>query len=258
MSMWNYDIRRLETYRRHNPDLEIDIRRIGPFLALKFPGVGYFNRAIGPVGAFQENEDCLLDYYDKGQISFRLSLTGDPDERPALIHAGFRVADEEEYYVRETAVVDVAQYPSWTFAPVNEGEAREFFEMYLQYFAGPNCWFELALDNMQHLIDMSGLHCSWVLYRGRRVGFGMWHWQGSTACLCAGGILSPHRRNSGHQAILLQRLMTSRRYGCSHAVAVAKAASESAANLQTCGFRLLWRDEALQWVGSLKRAKLVI
>ncbi|MEX0326603.1 MAG: hypothetical protein AB3N33_11010 [Puniceicoccaceae bacterium] len=258
LSMWNFDVRRLEIYRWHNPSLLIDIQRIGPFLALKFEGVGYFNRAIGPAEAFTAYEDQLLGYYGRGDISFRLSLTGDPEDRPSLLHPGFRVADIEEYYVRPTSRVDMSRLGAWSFEPVPVMEMREFFKMYLQYVAGPNCFFDEALNNMEHLADMSGLHCRWVHYHGRRVGFGMWHWQGSNACLCGGGVLSPHRRNIGHQAILLERLRASRGYGCSQAVAVAKAGSEAAQNLQEAGFQRIWSDEALQWVGSLKRAKLVI
>ncbi|MEX0331379.1 MAG: hypothetical protein AB3N64_08160 [Puniceicoccaceae bacterium] len=258
LSMWNFDVRRLEIYRWHNPSLGIDIQRIGPFLALKFKGVGYFNRAIGPAAEFATYEDQLLEYYGQGEISFRLSLTGDTEDRPSMLHPGFRVADIEEYYARPTAGVDLSRFGAWSFEQVPEMEMRQFFQMYLQYFAGPNCYFEEALDNMEHLANMSGLHCRWVNYHGRRVGFGMWHWQGSDACLCGGGVLSPHRRNAGHQAILLERLRASRGYGCSHAVAVAKAGSEVAQNLKDTGFHLVWSDEALQWVGSLKRAKLVI
>jgi hypothetical protein len=258
LSMWNFDLRRLEIYRWHNPGLNIDIQSIGSFLALRFDGVGYFNRAIGPACDFEHYEDELLEFYDRGSISFRLSLTGDESDRPESFHPGFRVADIEEYYIRPTSRVDSSHLREWAFQPVVRSEAREFFEMYLQFFAGPNCYFETALDNMQHLLDMSGLHCSWVLHRGRTVGFGMWHWQGSHACLCGGGILSPHRRNMGHQAILLERLRASRQFGCSHGVGVAKAGSETARNLVDAGFRSFWRDNAVQWVGSLKRAKLVI
>ena len=258
LSMWNFDVRRLEIYRWHNPSLGIAIRQIGPFLALKFEGVGYFNRVIGPASAFSLYEDELLSFYDHGEISFRLSLTGDEEERPPVFHPGFRVADIEEYYVRPTSRVDQSRYGEWSFDQVPEMEMRQFFKMYLQYFAGPNCYFEEALDNMEHLGNMSGLHCRWVNYHGRRVGFGMWHWQGWNACLCGGGILSPLRRNAGHQAILLERLRASRGFGCSQAVAVAKAGSELARNLEHTGFRRIWSDEALQWVGSLNRAKLVI
>ena len=258
LSMWNFDVRRLEIYRWHNPSLGIDIQRIGPFLALKFEEVGYFNRAIGPAAEVSAYADQLLEFYGRGDISFRLSLTGDPDDRPLVMHPGFRVADVEDYYARPTARVDLSRYGEWSFEPVPEMEIRAFFQMYLQFFAGPNCYFEEALDNMQHLGDMSGLHCRWVHFHGRRVGFGMWHWQGSNACLCGGGILSPHRRNTGHQAVLLERIRASRGYGCSQAVTVAKAHSDTARNLEATGFRRIWSDEALQWVGSLKRAKLVI
>ena len=257
-SMWNFDLRRLEIYRRHNPHLAIDIQRIGPFLAMKFPEVGYFNRAIGPAEHFHYHEDELLEFYDRGDISFRLSLTGDPSERPVHLHPGFRVAAIEEYYLRSTAGADPNKYRGWTFEKVAPNDFRRFFELYLQHFAGPTCIIEQAVENMQHLGDMSGLHCSWVHYHGRLVGFGMWHWQGSNACMCGGGILSPHRRNEGHQAILEERMRASRGFGCSQAVSVARSGSEAAKNLQDCGFRLFWQDEALQWVGSLKRAKLVI
>jgi hypothetical protein len=258
LCMWNFDIRRLEIYRYYNAGLAIDIQRIGPFLALRFDGVGYFNRAIGPGSEFEAHENELLEFYDRGNISFRLSLTGDKADRPDCFHPGFRVADIEEYYSLPTSRYDLSPFYGWSFEPVAQGESRDFFEMYLQYFAGPNCLFEEALDNMQHLMDMSGLHCSWVRYHGRTVGFGMWHWQGSNACFCGGGVLSPHRRSTGHKAILMERLRASRQFGCSQAVGVAKAGSEPAQNLADAGFRLSWRDEGIQWVGSLKRAKLVI
>lgn len=258
LSMWNFDLRRLDVYRLFHPELGIDSKRIGPFLALKYEGVGYFNRAIGPADAFSYYENELLEFYDRGQISFRLSLTGDSGTRPEPSNSGFRLSDIEEYYTRPTSSIRLNPHKGWTFRKVQPGEYETFHRMYLQSFASPNCNYAEALDNLEHLSEISGLHFIWALYHDRPVGYGMWHWQGSNACLCGGGILSPTQRNEGHQALLLHRIMEARQYGCSQAVAVAKQQSELAENLKASGFRLLWRDEGLQWVGSLKRAKVVI
>jgi hypothetical protein len=247
MVMWRYDVERLEIYRRHHPRLAIDVRRIGPFLALKFEGVGYFNRAVGPAAALNRYAGALVEFYAGGGLPFRLSLTGPAWQDREGRASAFTEAGVEEYFVREVAADGQVREDGWSMAQLSPSDVFPFFSMYLKSFAGPDCRVREAMANMIHLPEMAGLHCFWAVKDGRRVGLGMMHVQGTTALFCAGAIAEGYRGRGGHLALLRHRLHLAGLCGCRRVVAVAKPGSNSASNLLKAGFRVMWRDEAMLW-----------
>ncbi len=248
--MWRYDAERLEIYRRHHPGLAIEVRRIGPYRALKFEDVGYFNRAIGPAAALARHAEALVEFYRGGTLPFRLSLTGPASGGRDGLASSFMPAGAEEYFVREVGHEGQPGEDGWSMEKLSPRDALPFFSMYLENFAGPDCRVREALANMVHLPEMAGLHCFWALKDGRRAGLGMMHVQGTTAVFCAGAIAAVHRGRGGHLALLRHRLHQAGLCGCRRVVAVAKPGGDSASNLLKAGFRVMWRDDALLWVRS--------
>jgi hypothetical protein len=250
MAMWRYDVERLEIYHRHDPRLPIEVRRIGPSLALKFEGVGYFNRAIGPAAALDRYAEELVEFYAGGGLPFRLSLTGPASQDREVPASAFTVSGAEEYFVREVTSDDRVREDGWSMEKLSPQDAHPFFSMYLKNFAGPDCRVREAMANMIHLPEMAGLHCFWALMDGQRVGLGMMHVQGTTALFCAAAIAEGYRGRGGHLALLRHRLHLAGLCGCRRVVAVAKPGSDSARNLLKTGFRVMWKDEALLWRGA--------
>lgn len=250
MAMWRYDEERLEIYRRHNPALSIEVRRIGPYRALKFEDVGYFNRAIGPAAALERHGEALVEFYRGGSLPFRLSLTGPASADRAGMASSFKVAGTEEYFAREVSPDGFTAEDGWSIEKLSPRDSLPFFALYLENFAGPDCRVREALANMVRLPEMTGLHCFWARKDGRRAGLGMMHVQGRTAVFCAGAIAGDYRGQGGHLALLRHRLHQAGLCGCRRVVAVAKPGSGSARNLIKTGFRPIWKDEALLWHGS--------
>lgn len=248
--MWRYDEERLGIYCRHHPGLGIEVRRIGPYRALKFEGVRYFNRAIGPAAALERHAEALVEFYRGGRLPFRLSLTGPALEIREGLSSLFTAAEAEEYFVREVEPGCLTREDEWSIERLSPRDTLAFFTMYLENFAGPDCRFQEALANMSRLPEMAGLHCFWARVDGRRAGLGMMHVQGTTAVFCAGAIAPSYRGRGGHQALLRQRLHQAGLCGCRRVVAVARSGSDSARNLIKAGFRRIWRDEAWLWSGS--------
>ncbi|MDG2124350.1 MAG: hypothetical protein P8J87_11655 [Verrucomicrobiales bacterium] len=247
--MWRYDVGRLRVYSGRREELPIKVLESESLLALRFDDVGYFNRAIGSLEAIESRQRELIEFYGGGVLPFRFSLRPGEDGRD-LLGDGFVKGEVEEYLVRKTCMLEREMSEDWGFEPLDGGEAEAFFSMYLRLFSGGNCQREEGLRNMVHLAELEGLRCCWSLYKGERVGLGMWQRQGNLACFCAGAILPAFRGQGGHDELLRHRLDEARNGGCKFAVAVAKEGSDSAKNLRRAGFQLVWRDEALYWPGA--------
>jgi hypothetical protein len=124
-----------------------------------------------------------------------------------------------------------------TIRPAQRDETATFFRTYLEAFGADLDRAPAAIDNMQHLFDEPSLHFLLALKDDQPIGVGILMQAGSSALLCAGGMIPSHRRVGGHEALLRARLDLAFALGCADVHSWGVGGGQSAANMERLGMR---------------------